>query len=127
MEERRKIVEGADALLNLAGIITYNTRKRSLSLLDEQQPIMKQPRSESSTEFEERLRPTRKERTTADGYCVYDTNEREEDADDGSDSNSKRSPNVNSHEERPRTQKNRATTTSNRRLRRKIEKKRFKL
>lgn len=36
MEEQRKIVEGADALLNLAGITTYNTRKRSLSISDEQ-------------------------------------------------------------------------------------------
>lgn len=37
MEEQRKIVEGADALLNLAGITTYNTRKRSLSCSEEQQ------------------------------------------------------------------------------------------
>lgn len=31
-EERRKIVEGADALLNLAGITTRRLRKRSSSL-----------------------------------------------------------------------------------------------
>lgn len=35
-EEQRKIVEGADALLNLAGIRTYNTRKRYASSSSEE-------------------------------------------------------------------------------------------
>lgn len=124
MEERRKIVEGADALLNLAGITTYNTRKRSMSVVEEQQLNAKLPAMESSTEFEQRLKPAHKEKSS---MKLYDDVDRDEDANDSSDASSKRSSNVNSHEERTRTQKNRVTVASNRRLRRKVDKKRFKV
>lgn len=130
MEERRKIVEGADALLNLAGIATYSTRKRPV-MEEEELTNTKQSCVESSAECERRLKTTtRKEKTLAGDYNACDDAILlgEEDAGESTDTNNKRSYiYVSSYEERTRAQKNRAIVGSNRRLRRKIEKKRFKL
>ncbi|XP_065210217.1 forkhead box protein N3-like isoform X2 [Planococcus citri] len=62
-EEQRKIVEGADALLNLAGITTtssYNMRKRSLSSSEDQQRSVKHCPEQTSY----RPRLLRKEKTS---------------------------------------------------------------
>lgn len=134
MEEQRKIVEGADALLNLAGITTYNTRKRSLTL-DEQRNV-KQQCVEAMPGHRARLQ--RKEKA-ASVNCKESINspshpndvfddEDDVDGDEDDDSDASKHSRIGSIvEDKSRTLKSRATVTSSRRPRKKIEKKKFKM
>lgn len=124
IEEQRKIVEGADALLNLAGIRTtaHNTRKRvASSVLDNEQRL----HNEQSSLYKPLV-------VRKDGFSTgvnsrksinfTDTSTRSDMCnDDGNISNDIEPPNV--HRIRPRS---RATVVKNLTQRKKFEKKRSK-
>lgn len=137
IEEQRKIVEGADALLNLAGITTCNMRKRSSTIYEQRN--LKQQCVEPMPTL--RSKSLRKEKATSVNFkesismhnhlnqMYEDENldsENNNDNNDDSDS-TKCSFNNRIIENKSRTLKSRTTVTSSRRLRKKIEKKRFKM
>lgn len=137
IEEQRKIVEGADALLNLAGITTCNMRKRSSSI-DEQRNLKQQCVEPMPTL---RSRSLRKEKATSVNFkesismpnhlnqMYEDENVDSENNNDNDDDSDNTKCNFNNRiiENKLRTLKSRPTVTSSRRLRKKIEKKRFKM
>lgn len=129
IEEQRKIVEGADALLNLAGITTYNTRKRSLSTSEEQQRNVRQCTEQPSyrprlLRKEKNSKVNCKESISTDAYENFAVNEV---------TNYYNISKTNSHDDgepaerdKSKFQNSRTAASNGRRTRKKVEKKKTK-
>lgn len=130
-EEQRKIVEGADALLNLAGITTtssYNMRKRSLSSSEDQQrPVKHCP---EQTSYRPRL--LRKEKSSLKVNCKESISTDNENTNEVTNyynvvkSNSNENGDT-AEADKSKFQNSRTAVTNGRRPRKKLEKKKAKM
>ncbi len=125
MEEQRKIVEGADALLNLAGITTYNTRKRTSPYDDVHNA--KQQCAESVAPYRPRLVRKDKNVAVSSKASISSSGTSQPLTTGGLANNKTGGPGKGGLGENKKAPKSRTTNPSHRRLRKKLEKKRIRV